>query len=57
MSLRPSAALIAGLPELGRVTRGEIAALVGVAPFARESGRWRGKRVCRGGRKDLRNTL
>ena len=52
-----SAAMIAGLPELGRVTRGEIAALVGVAPFARQSGRWRGKRVCRGGQKDLRNTL
>ena len=52
-----SAAMIAGLPEFGRVTRGEIAALVGVAPFARQSGRWRGKRVCRGGRKDLRNTL
>ena len=51
------AALIAQLPEPGRVSRGEIAALVGVAPFARESGRWRGKRICRGGRKDLRNAL
>jgi transposase len=52
-----SAVLIAQLPELGRVSRGEIVALVGVAPFARESGRWRGKRICRGGRKDLRNAV
>lgn len=36
--------LLADLPELGRLNRREIAALVGVAPFNRDSGRWRGKR-------------
>jgi transposase len=49
--------LIAELPELGRLSRREIAALVGVAPMARESGRWRGKRVCSGGRAHVRSML
>ena len=35
-------ALIADLPELGTLNRRQIAALVGVAPFTRESGQWRG---------------
>jgi transposase len=49
--------LIAMLPELGGLSRGQIAALVGVAPFARESGAWRGKRFIRGGRMGVRNVL
>ena len=49
--------LITYLPELGRLTRQQIAALVGVAPFPRESGRWRGRRVTWGGRAPVRAGL
>jgi transposase len=52
-----AATLLADLPELGRLRRQEIAALVGVAPFARESGTWRGHRRIRGGRAELRHGL
>lgn len=52
-----SAAIIAELPELGRLGRRQIAALVGVAPYARESGVWRGRRRISGGRGQLRRTL
>ncbi|MFC5396143.1 IS110 family transposase [Bosea vestrisii] len=51
------AALIAKLPELGQLTRRQIAALVGVAPINRDSGLMRGKRVIAGGRADLRTLL
>ena len=49
--------LMAGLPELGHLSRREIAALVGVAPMARESGRWHGARRCWGGRAHVRAML
>lgn len=49
--------LISQLPELGTVNRKEIAALVGVAPFNRDSGRWRGKRTTWGGRAGVRAQL
>jgi transposase len=49
--------LIAFLPELGRLNRKEIAALVGVAPFNRDSGQWRGQRHIEGGRSRLRQAL
>jgi transposase len=49
--------LIAELPELGRLSHKEIAALVGVAPFARDSGLMRGKRVVWGGRAPVRTAL
>ncbi len=52
-----SATLIAGLPELGTLSRGAVAALVGVAPWARDSGRFRGPRRCWGGRADVRAVL
>jgi len=52
-----SAALIAELPELGKLTRKQIAALVGVAPYAKESGNSKGRRVIKGGRFDLRRAL
>ncbi len=52
-----SSALIAGLPELGRLDRRQIAALVGVAPFNRDSGKMRGKRSCWGGRANVRTAL
>jgi transposase len=52
-----SFALLADLPELGRLNRCEIAALVGVAPFNYDSGTLRGQRKIQGGRKRLRRVL
>jgi len=49
--------LIADLPELGHLDRRKIAALVGVAPFNRESGHWRGRRMIAGGRPAVRSVL
>lgn len=49
--------LIALLPELGRLTRQEIAALVGVAPMNCDSGKMRGKRFVMGGRSAVRSVL
>jgi len=49
--------LIAELPELGTLTRRQIAALVGVAPFSRDSGTMRGKRTIWGGRAQVRGAL
>ena len=52
-----AATMIAELPELGRLSRHEIAALVGVAPFNRDSGKWKGKRSTWGGRSSVRSAL
>ena len=52
-----SAALLGCLPELGELRGKEVAALVGVAPFNRDSGRWRGKRGIWGGRAVVRAVL
>lgn len=52
-----SLTLLAQLPELGRVSHKEIAALVGVAPLARDSGTLRGKRRVYGGRAPVRTVL
>jgi len=52
-----SRTLLADLPELGRLNRKQIAALVGVAPLARDSGTLRGKRVVWGGRAPVRAVL
>jgi transposase len=49
--------LIAELPELGVLDRRKLAALVGVAPFNRDSGAWRGHRMIGGGRTSVRNVL
>lgn len=49
--------LIAELPELGRLTRREIASLAGLAPFTRQSGKWRGKSFIGGGRTSVRAAL
>jgi transposase len=49
--------LIADLPELGRLDRKQIAALVGVAPLNRDSGKWQGKRTTWGGRAKVRCVL
>ncbi len=52
-----AATLIAELPELGRLNRRQICALVGVAPYARDSGASRGRRRIAGGRFEVRRTL
>jgi transposase len=49
--------LIAELPELGSLDRRKIAALVGLAPWTRQSGQWRGKSFIGGGRKSVRTAL
>jgi transposase len=49
--------LIADLPELGRLDRKQIAALVGIAPINRDSGKMRGKRTTWGGRAKVRSVL
>ncbi len=52
-----AAVLVAEVPELGRLNRKEIAALVGVAPFNRDSGRQQRQRHIRGGRPAVRTML
>lgn len=52
-----SATMLGMLPELGLLNRQEIAALVGVAPVNKDSGRKQGKRRVYGGRADVRNVL
>jgi len=49
--------LLAELPELGALTRRQIASLVGVAPFTRQSGHWKGKSMIGGGRAAARTAL
>ena len=49
--------MLAYLPELGTFNRRQIAALVGVAPFNKDSGKFRGRRSISGGRRQLRNVL
>lgn len=57
VGLITSATLLSLLPELGTLNRGEVAALGGVAPFNRDSGLYRGKRMIWGGRADVRSVL
>jgi transposase len=57
VGLVTSASLVADLPELGTLDRKKIAALVGVAPMNRDSGRKSGRRSIRGGRAPLRADL
>ncbi len=52
-----SATLLANLPELGSLDRKQVAALVGVAPFNRDSGKFKGKRTVWGGRASVRAAL
>ena len=54
---RMSRTLLGDLPELGTLTRKQIAALVGVAPHARDSGTLRGRRTVWGGRATVRSAL
>lgn len=57
IGLRTACFLLAGLPELGLLDKGQIAKLVGVAPFNRDSGAMRGKRMIAGGRRPVRDAL
>ena len=52
-----AATLIGMLPELGKVSHKKIASLVGVAPMSDDSGKRKGKRVIKGGRKEVRAAL
>jgi len=52
-----AATLLADLPELGKLDRKQIAALVGVAPMNHDSGRKRGYRKTKGGRPEVRSVL
>jgi len=52
-----SNALVTYLPELGKYSNKKIAALVGVAPYCNESGKFKGKSTIRGGRETLRSLL
>lgn len=49
--------LIAELPELGTLDRKTVASLAGLAPYTRQSGRWKGKSMIGGGRKAVRSAL
>jgi transposase len=49
--------LLAELPELGRLDRRQIAALAGLAPWTRQSGKWKGKSFIGGGRSKVRAAL
>lgn len=49
--------LLANLPELGQIDRKQIGALVGVVPYNRDSGVWRGQRHIAGGRAHVRTAL
>lgn len=52
-----AAALLAEAPELGTLDAKAIASLAGLAPMTRQSGRWNGRAIIRGGRANLRHAL
>ena len=49
--------VLADLPELGQLDRRKIASLVGIAPFTRRSGKWKGKSMIAGGRSSVRSAI
>ena len=51
------ASLVVRMPELGAMKRGQAASLLGIAPFDRESGQWKGRRMIGGGRRRPRRML
>ena len=57
IGLRTALALVIRLPELGSLSREEVAALTGVAPYDRDSGKTSGKRSVQGGRARLRKSV
>ncbi|UWQ73284.1 transposase [Leisingera sp. M658] len=54
---KTAATCLAKLPELSSLTNGEAAAIVGLAPYAKESGTYQGHRHVSGGRKDVQASL
>ncbi len=50
-------ALLIEMPELGALEQGQVASLAGLAPVARQSGRWTGRAFIRGGRANVRTAL
>ena len=50
-------AILVECPEIGTMSRKQIASLAGLAPMTRQSGQWRGKAFIQGGRKFLRDAL
>jgi transposase len=54
---RTAIALLIRMPELGRISREEAAALAGLAPFDHDSGKYKGQRHIAGGRSRLRRSL
>jgi transposase len=52
-----SRTILAELPEIGTLDRRQIAALVGLAPFTRQSGQWRGQSFIAGGRASVRSAV
>ena len=57
VGLRTAVAILVRMPEIGRITRGQAAALVGVAPYDADSGGHAGARHVEGGRERLRESL
>lgn len=49
--------LLSGLPELGSLSRREVAALAGLAPWTRQSGQWKGRSMIGGGRSGVRRVI
>ena len=52
-----AAAILIEMPEIGTLERKQVAALAGLAPMTRQSGKWSGKAFIQGGRKHLRDAL
>lgn len=52
-----AAAILIELPEIGTLTRKQVASLAGLAPMTRQSGHWHGRAFIQGGRKHLRDAL
>ena len=57
VGVRSASALLAALPELGTLSKNQVAALAGLAPFNRDSGAFRGRRSIHGGRLAVRTAL
>jgi len=57
VGVQSALSLLAAMPELGTLSNKEAASLAGLAPFNRDSGKFRGKRTISGGRKEVRQAL
>ena len=57
VGIRTALLMLAHMPELGQLNRGQVAALAGLAPWTRESGAMKGLRIIGGGRPEVRTTL